>query len=60
MATDLTSVGGSGERGSSGQGGGAGGFGVRDILAGLGVALVLIPQSLTRPPWCRHCPGGLC
>lgn len=46
MATDLTSVGGSGERGGSGQGGGAGGFGVRDILAGLGVALVLIPQSL--------------
>jgi SulP family sulfate permease len=46
MGSDLTSGGGSGEGGGLGLADRARGFGVRDLLAGLGVALVLIPQSL--------------
>ena len=46
MSSDQESVGGPGAGSRSGTGDGVGRFGIRDLLAGLGVALVLIPQSL--------------
>jgi len=46
MVSDLAPGKGTGDERSSGSADTVGGFGLRDVLAGVGVALVLIPQSL--------------
>jgi MFS superfamily sulfate permease-like transporter len=46
MESDLAPGGGTEDERSSGLADAVARFGIRDVLAGVGVALVLIPQSL--------------